>query len=370
MTREALLAAAAACLGRPGAEGRAGRLLGACDTKELAGAARAQGLAAVALDAAESVGLPEEKLAPLREAARAEAARALALEPGLEEIAGAARDKGLEALLVKGLALDRGAYPRPGLRTASDLDLLVRPGELAGWAELLAALGYSRLPAVDRTWRRAEREVVDLHAKSSDLVGVIDVPEELSPVRLDLPGIFARARPVPGLPLAAPGVEDHLVISAAHGLGVHLFEKLVWLLDVAVLHWRAAQREFVAELALASGAARLVWRSLELAAAAALLDVPGELAHRLRPDRPGRVEAGLCARLARGQVLPDRAEFLLALFLPAPRGYRSAILRRALFPRRRALASHGAPAGPRGALSHLRKLAELARLALWPQKQS
>jgi len=56
----------------------------------------------------------------------------------------------------------------------------------------------------------------------------------------------------------------------------------------------------------------------------------------------------------------------LALVLPAPRGYRRAILRRALWPRRRALASHGAPAWPGGALRHLGKLMELARLALWP----
>ncbi len=351
---------AAAWLRRPGAPERARGALKTLPPGDLTAALRNAGIACISLEAAGELDLDEERLAALREAARGEAARALALEPALEEIGERSREKGLEALLVKGLALDRGAYPHPGLRLASDLDILVRAADLPAWGELLAALGYGKFPDVDRTWRRAGRECVDLHASSSDLVGVVDVPEELSPVRLDLAGIFSRAAQVPGLALPAPGIEDHLVISAAHGLNVHLFSRMIWLLDVVVLLGRVEGPSSLTELARSSGAHRALYHSLKLAAGAGLLEPDGELLDGLRPRSIGRREARLLARLA-ASGLPPRAEFLLAMVSPAPRGYKRTLMRRALMPRRRALGSHGAR-GMRGGLRHLGRLLSLGRL--------
>jgi hypothetical protein len=353
-------ALAAAWLRRPGAGQRARYLAAALPGEKLGRLVRDAGLACVALETAGELGLDDERLAALRDAARGEAARSLALEPALEEIAESSRSRGLQALLVKGLALDRGAYPHPGLRPASDLDLLVRRGEEPAWDDLLASLGYRPYPDVDRTWRRGEREGVDLHSSSSDLVGAVDVPEELSPIRLDLEGIFARAVEVPGLPLPAPGLEDHLILCAAHGLGVHLFSRTVWLLDAGVLLGRLEETSRLVELARASGAHRPLYHSLALAAAAGLIEPGGQIAAELRPKRVGRREARLISRLARAG-LPRGAEFLLALVSPAPRGYRRVILRRALLPRRRTLESHGA-GGLRGALRHAGRLLSLGRL--------
>lgn len=360
MTREALIALAAAWLERPAAAGKAREALAKTPPAELARAARAQGMAAVALESADKLDVPEEKLAPLREAARAEVARSLVLEAALAELAGKSREKGLAAVLVKGVALDHTAYPHPGLRPAADLDLLVNGEELAGWAELLTSLGYHKFEQVDRTWRRGEREVVDLHASSSDLVGVVDVPEGLSPVRLELPAIFDRAAQVEGLPLPAPGTEDQLLLAAAHGLGVHVFEKLVWLLDIAVLLGRGPDPARLAEDARRTGADRLLFHSLVLAGRLDLADPPDALLDPLRPEKLGRLERNLVERLAREQ-LPDRTEFLLALALPASGGYKRAILRRALLPRPRTLKARNT-SRLRGIFRHAARLWSMTRL--------
>lgn len=363
MSRAALLELAAAWLGRPDSAGKARAALERTPPEELARAARAQGLAAVVLESAGRLDFPEAKLAPLREAARSEVARSLVLETALAELAERSREKGLAALLLKGLALDHTAYPHPGLRPAADIDLLVRAEELAGWGELLAALGYGEFERVDRTWRRGAREVVDLHASSSDLAGVVDVPEELSPVRLDVAAIFARAAEAEGLPLAVPCTEDQLLLAAAHGLGVHVFEKLVWLLDVAVLLGAKPDVGRLVEEARRTGADRLLFHCLVLAGRLDLAEAPPALLDGLRPARLGRLERKLVERLVR-KALPDRAEFLLALALPAPRGYKRTILRRALLPRARTLGQPDA-GRLRGLGRHAGRLWSMARLVVF-----
>jgi hypothetical protein len=361
MSRDALLALTAAWLERPGAAERARGALRDAGAEKTAAAAGQQGLACVALEACARLDLPEEILAPVRAAARAGAARALALEPALDELGDCSRRRGLRAALVKGPALDRGAYPHPGLRPASDLDVIVRGADLPAWGELLEALGYEKFPHVDRTWRREDGATVDLHASSPDLVGVIDVPEELSPVRLDVAGLLDRAAEVEGLALPVPAAEDHLVICAAHGLGVHAFEKLVWLLDVVVL-LAGCDHQRAAEAARSTGADRLLFHSLELAAALGLLQAPAGLTNQLRPRRQGRLERKLLARLARAP-LPDRAEFLLALAMPAPRGYKRTLLRRAILPSGRTVSPEGRGVG-RGIAGHVGRALRLVWLAI------
>ena len=364
MSREALLALAAAWLGRPEAEKPALAALKNCAPEELARAARANGLAVIAAEAAANLNAPEEVLAPLREAARRETARGLLLEEAAREIGEAAWEKGLKALLLKGPALDRTAYPRPGLRPADDIDLLVKSEEAPVWAELLTGLGYERITGVDRSWRRAGRDFVDLHASSSDLAGVIDVPEGLSPVRLDAGALFGRAVRVEGLSFRVPSPEDATILAAAHGLGVHGFEKLIWLVDVAVLLARGPDVSKLTKLARESGADRLLFHSLVLAGQLGLAEAPESLLNDLCPERIGRLEKKLLKRIARGQ-LPDRIGYLLALALPAPAGYKKLLIKRALFPRRRVVVSDSV--GPlRGALRHAGRLARLAWVVAGP----
>jgi len=360
MNRETALAVLSAWFDRPGGVERAQRALAAAAPELLAERVRAHGIAAIALEVSGRFELPEVKVEALKDTARGEAARALLLEPALEELGAEAHKKGLPAVLVKGLALDQGAYPHPGLRAASDLDLIVRAEDRPAWDELLVALRYEHYIDVDRTWRRNDHATVDLHLCSSDLVGVIGVPDDLSPVRLDIPGIFDRAISLQALPVPVPAPEDHMVISAAHGLGVHLYERLMWLVDAAVLLPKCDVNRLV-ELARSTGADRLLFHALTLCRELDLADVRGDLLSRLRPARRGFVEKKLMRRLATG-ALPDRSEFLLALALPAPKGYKRELLRRGLLPSRRTV-NYGRTGAGRGTIAHFARALRLAWLA-------
>jgi Uncharacterised nucleotidyltransferase len=360
MSRKALLALLAVWLQRPGVHATARKALATTDAQALAGFARRHGVAAVTLKAATQLELGEEQLAALRNAARAEAARSLRLEPALEELGAQSKQRGIRAVLVKGLALDRGVYPNPGLRPAADLDLLIDAQQRDAWEQLFALLGYEKFPHVDRTWRRPDGATLDLHEKSSDLVGVIDVPDHMSPVRLDLAGIFERAVEVEGLALPAPCAEDHIILCAAHGLGVHVYERLMWLLDVVVLLGKSEPAQLV-KLARAAGAGRLLFDSLELALELGLLEPDVAFLDELRPANRGRLEKKLLRRLAAGP-LPDRSEFLLALAMPAPSGYKRELIKRALLPSGRTV-SHGKTAAGSGTAAHFARAARLAWLA-------
>ncbi len=367
MSRAGCLAVCAAWLDRPGAAGRAlaGFEAAAGDPDAFIRELRGQRLTSVALEVGARLAAPERVLAPLGELVRAEAARSLALESSAAELAGAAAAGGLEAIVIKGPALDR-RYGERGRRPFGDIDLLADAKDAAAWARCLSALGYRQMLPVDRTWRRGGTETVDLHFKSSDLVGAIDVPEELSPVRLDFAAMRARSGRLEGLPFPALCVEDELVVAAGHGLGVHVFERLLWLLDVAVLAGLAADAARLAGIAGESGAGRLVFHALDAAARLGLIDAREDLLGPLRPKSVGRTERRLMDRLVR-EGLPNQAEFLLALVLPAPRGYRRTLLGRALLPRRRALGTEGTGRGiAGGALRHFAKVLRIGALALRP----
>lgn len=369
MSRTGLLALSAAWLGRPGAEAPAREALAAAGRSpgDFAREARAHRLAAVALEAAERLGAGDGLLAALRAEARAGTARALALESAAAELAAAAKERGLSAAHLKGPAVDR-SYGGRGLRTYDDLDLLVPAGQLDLWRGCLRDLGYAPANPAGGSWLRGPAETVDLHSGALELYGLIDVPEALRPVRLDPEAMLSRAKPDANLAFPALAAEDELLLAACHGFGLHLYARLVWALDVAVLA-AAADPARVEAAAAESGAGRMLFHAADAARRLGLLgEPPGGWLERLRPGRLGRLERLVVGRIVRGDA-PERAEFLLALAMPAPAGFRRAMLRRALLPSGRRLRQSAAAVRGRGrlggALRHFGQLARIGALALW-----
>ena len=74
----------------------------------------------------------------------------LALEEFANTLAGRLEDSDIPALLLKGPALARQLYGEPGLRSATDVDVLVRKEDLDQAAAVSAGLGYG--PAGDRLY--------------------------------------------------------------------------------------------------------------------------------------------------------------------------------------------------------------------------
>ncbi len=145
----------------------------------------------------------------LRAAYRSQVLQNAVREREIEDVFGRLREAGVEALLVKGWAAAR-AYPAEGLRPFGDIDVCVRPGQVARAA---AAIEQSEA----RLW-------VDLH----DGFATLD--------DRDFAELFARAETlrVGATDVRVPGAEDHLRILCVHLLK-HGAWRPLWLCDVAAM---------------------------------------------------------------------------------------------------------------------------------------
>lgn len=152
---------------------------------------------------------------------------------------------GVTPLLVKGWAVAR-LYPEVGLRPYTDLDLIVRPSEMATARAILR-----EPPAIG--------VAVDLH----------EGPDRLD--RLDFHDLVARAEVamLGDQPVRIPGAEDHLRFMALHALRHGVFRP-IWLVDLAVaLEARTSGFDWMR--CLGADPRRADWVASALALAARLL---------------------------------------------------------------------------------------------------
>ncbi len=201
---------------------------------------------------------------------------------------------GVPALVLKGAALSHTVYPEPGLRPMSDLDILVREGDLRRAQSLLDSLGFAApLPAgpavAHRHLAAAALHVeglavrVEIHHKlfsdyfdhaasfiralarpvsapaGTDLTGL-----PRSPVRSpwgELEGLAAPPHPfdLPGLTAHTLSYEDtlgHLSRHLTSHVNVWDFGRLIWVADIvslaerfaAEIDWECVRRRYPAAL--------------------------------------------------------------------------------------------------------------------------
>jgi hypothetical protein len=239
--------------------------------------------------------------------------------------------KDIPALVVKGPVLSIQAYGDPTLRGYGDLDLLVRQRDIRRATESLQSAGYrTTVPpsAIDRgkipgqyLFSQTDTKlVVELHN---------DYTLRYFPRRLPIEEFFARQIRVRLDAHEAPAlsVEDELVLISIHG-AKHLWERLLWIADVAALvsrqtgiDWARAQAS-----AKAVGAEHLLHTGLRLAADLLHTPLPPEVAALVRQDAmAAKLVSGILRWLpAAGHAPPtlvERAAFRLRMrggFLAAP----------------------------------------------------
>lgn len=133
---------------------------GAAAGRELLGALEAHGLAPWAHDTIGRARLAgafaPEFLQRLKEVYRATALRNRVLFASLGEIVAACSKLGVALIPLKGAALASRVYGNPGLRPMQDLDLLVRPVDVAAAAAALREAGFSVPAHVDEAAARRE----------------------------------------------------------------------------------------------------------------------------------------------------------------------------------------------------------------------
>jgi hypothetical protein len=272
-----------------------------CDWREVIEVAREHGLipwlAQVMRQSARAASVtPAEDLAVLNLLAAASALHSDLLFAALARALGALGEAGVTPLVLKGPALACTLYPSSDLRPFGDLDLLVRPTELARADQALRALGY--VPDVTKP-----TEVDDFHRvyARAGHDGVVELHTDL--LQLGLPtacgtALWERAEHcnLQGLPRPALmlGLEHQLLHLCVH-LHLHGYRRLIWFVDLErLLRLRggAVRWAEVWTLAHDEGATLSVRHALLLARELLDAPLPPEALHGARIDLLGELLHG------------------------------------------------------------------------------
>jgi len=197
---------------------------------------------------------------------------------------------GIGALVVKGPVLAVRAYGDPAMRSYGDLDLLVRPRDIRRATELMTAAGY--LAVVPLAAIEAGKIPGQYLFSGADSKLLVELHNDLTlryfPHRLPLETWFERQAYVPldFREVPALSVEDELVLICVHG-AKHLWERLMWITDVAALVSRQANLDWERAAASARevGAERMLRVGLELSASLLKLRLPVEFLAKVTSDR-------------------------------------------------------------------------------------
>ncbi len=229
----------------------------------------------------------------------------------------------IPTLIVKGPALAMQAYGDPTMRSFGDLDFLVRQRDIRRATESLQAAGYEAavpLSAID-----AGKIPGQYFFSKTDTKLVVELHNDFTlryfPRPLPIEEFFARRIRVciDGHEAPALSVEDELVLICIHG-AKHLWERLMWIADVAALVSRQTGIDWGRATASASAvrADHMLHTGLLLAADLLHARLPEDMDAIVRQDA---LAAKLVARILRwlpaaGHAPPtlfERAAFRLRM---------------------------------------------------------
>ncbi len=220
------------------------------------------GLAGLIVDVQRRVPVLPELADRLRAVAAAHEAAVQQHLVAARDLAAALRKHDVPAVFVKGVALALTVYPRPGLRSFGDLDLLVRPDSVPAAERALADVGF--LPEPDPLPSSMESSFVrpgplpvgvDLHWRFTEndrLQAAVRIPVE---------EILGRRRDVDAIPI--PTAEDNLLLAAANLVRSRV-DRMVLLMDFARLAASGPDWSAVTRRARDWGLRTALWLGLRL----------------------------------------------------------------------------------------------------------
>lgn len=181
-------------------------------------------------------------------------------------------DHGIEALCYKGPTLALWLAGDVGVRQFSDLDILVRGGDVIKALPVLAHLGYES--AVPLSELRAgalpsEGQVVLRHDGSGVVVELHwQLVQQYFRVGISPEDLIGRSvqRPVGGVELRTPSPEDLLILLCVHHTK-HRWERLQWIAEVASIYNHSDRLGVSLELAFERAATAGALRMMRLGAA-------------------------------------------------------------------------------------------------------
>ncbi len=240
------------------------------------------------------------------------------------------RPLGIEAIVLKGLALRETVYPDPALRPSGDIDLLVERAALDRAEQALLATGYAADESKHtRGWFRANRHHLAPYCRPGGDVQVEihwDLVLPGGAARPDVDGLWRRATPcnLAGQPALLLSPEDQVLHLALHAAQANALQiGLRHLADMAETLRRYREQinfEYLLALACGWGAQRHLYLTLRVADELLGPSVPSSLLDVLRPQGfDEALTAAACERIlslapptAEGQLVQSAAHFLRA----------------------------------------------------------
>ena len=194
----------------------------------------------------------------------------------LARIVAAFRDASIPLLAFKGPVLSQQLYGHPGLRSFSDLDVIVAPRDADQAEELIRGLGYREQLVMSRAERMTNLRFAGELLFMNDGNGVLLDFHTLFanrqfPVHLDFQEVWYRHAEVAGIPTF--GEVDLVVLTCNHA-AKHLWHRLEYLAQIAALARLSIDWSEVEKRARAARVWRQVALSFGLARDILGIDVP------------------------------------------------------------------------------------------------
>ncbi len=252
--------------------------------------------------------LPVEVSKTLRQSYQTNLHKSLFLSRELICILEKLSSSGIEVMPYKGVALAETVYGDIALRQSGDIDLLIRPKDLAAIRECVRELGYTPHFTLSRSEEDAYlKSGYECAFDGSAGRNLLEVQWAIQPgfyaVDIEMEELFQRAVPVTvaGYETKTPCPEDLFLILAIHA-AKHLWGRLIWTCDLAQLsrspslNWKR-----IAAQATDLGVVRILRVSLKLAEDLLNSPIPNEADASLPPDAVAtRLAEEIASHLANG----------------------------------------------------------------------
>ena len=232
---------------------------------------------------------------------------------------------GIDVLVLKGAGIAPLAYPDPGTRPLSDLDVLVRANQMAEVDELIERHGsYRAYESITPALRSRYRHAAEARIGGHD----VDVHWRLLGDRFDDrpdDALWGRSREVPVGPGRARtlGVEDHVVHAIAHGVRRNRMPPVRWIADVArLVEHHPVDWPLVEELAASRSVEGVVNHGLELLSRQYNVPVPPATLKALRrASGPTRGRTDLWSRSLKRTRVDGALDVYAVHYALATRGW-------------------------------------------------
>jgi Uncharacterised nucleotidyltransferase len=286
--------------------------------KSLLNRAEQHGVAPILYQALSSLGseVPPDGLALLKHRYETNLHRTLFLTRELIRILDHFDALAIDVMPYKGVALAETLYGDIALRQAGDIDLLIRPRDLAHIKEALKGLGYTPHLSLTEAEERAYLKSGYECAFDSDLGrNLLEVQWALQPrfyaVDFEMGALFRRATvvTVAGRSMKTPSPEDLFLILSLHA-AKHVWGRLIWLCDIArILSLSALNWDWIAEIAKSLRIVRILQVTLLLTTRLLGTAIPSAAAKALPIDPSATVLADEIAPQIGSAGLRDAESF-------------------------------------------------------------